>query len=332
VAAFPLAALLSPMFAQITLSTTLLLITGLTLGIVAVAYGIGRNGTTAFLAVFTATATALLVDILRGAPLINWSVLGYDVIGGARFYGIGNEYAGVLLTSVIMAIGIMLHRRHSRQRVLFAVVGLALTTIIVGAPWLGANNGGAAAAVLGYVFTLFFLLGKPLSWRRLLFATILLIAAGAAAVALDLLLRPTDPSHLGQLAQQVSRQGAQPIFEIAGRKLAMNWKLLRYTIWTKVLVVSLVMTLALLARPLPSLKRYIDQAAMLQAAAKGALFTALFLLLFNDSGVVAAATAMIPVTTFLLFMAACALTSKWPDDQDKNSSDAGRPWAADTLK
>ncbi len=30
-------------------------------------------------------------------------MLGYDVIGGARFYGIGNEYTGVLLGATVLA-------------------------------------------------------------------------------------------------------------------------------------------------------------------------------------------------------------------------------------
>jgi hypothetical protein len=89
----------------------------------------------------------------------------------------------------------------------------------------------------------------------------------------------------------------------------MNWKLLKYTIWTKVLIVSLVVSLALLARPLPRIRQFVDRVETLTAAAKGALVTAMLLLVLNDSGVVAAATAMIPVTTILLYVATHSLNN-----------------------
>jgi len=40
---------------------------------------------------------ALIVgDIVLGNALMQVSILGYDPIVGARFYGIGNEYMGLL--------------------------------------------------------------------------------------------------------------------------------------------------------------------------------------------------------------------------------------------
>lgn len=309
VAAFPLAALITPLFDPHTTAVALLYNGLLTLLLAGACMKLGRCGINAFFILFSATTVALLVDVAMGAPLIRWSVLGYDVIGGARFYGIGNEYSGVLLTSAIMAIGIMLHRWPGRRTWMAAFFILATTAVITGSPGWGANNGAAAAAVAGFAFTLFFISGVPLNWHRVLMVLILLIGAGTAAVAVDLLTRPADPSHLGQLARLVAVQGLQPVFTIAGRKLAMNWKLLKYTIWTKVLVISLLMTLALLARPIPRMKQFMHKGETLLAATQGALLTTMFLLCFNDSGVVAAATAMIPVTTCLLYWTTCTLVT-----------------------
>ena len=45
----------------------------------------------------------LLLDVLTGSSLIRLSPLGYDVMLGARFYGIGNEYMGILVGSSLLA-------------------------------------------------------------------------------------------------------------------------------------------------------------------------------------------------------------------------------------
>ena len=50
------------------------------------------------------TCAVILLDTVTGARLMQNSVLGYDPMGGARFYGIGNEYMGVLVGMAIIAI------------------------------------------------------------------------------------------------------------------------------------------------------------------------------------------------------------------------------------
>jgi hypothetical protein len=50
------------------------------------------------------TAAALLADGLVGAPGMKRSLLGYDPVVGARFYGMGNEFMGVLIGATVLAI------------------------------------------------------------------------------------------------------------------------------------------------------------------------------------------------------------------------------------
>lgn len=310
VAAFPLAALLLALFPITGTGWALASVTVLTALLVWTTKALAKCRLDSFLLLFSATGLALLLDILTGAKLIQWSALGYDVIGGARFYGIGNEYGGVLLTSVLTAVGILLHRSPVRSCTRQAIAAFLLTSCIAGAPWWGANNGVAASAVLGFTLTTFFLLQAPVSWRHILAAGLLLLLFAAAAIALELTWNKSNPSHLGQLARQVMAGGLAPIWSMAARKLAMNLKLLRYTIWTKVLLSSLAISSALIFRPVPWVRDFLARSPQLLAVAKGSLVTAMFLLVLNDSGVVAAATAMIPVTTLLLFLAARSLAMK----------------------
>ena len=50
------------------------------------------------------TAALIVLDIATGGSMIRNSVLGYDPIIGARYYGIGNEYMGVVTGSIIIAV------------------------------------------------------------------------------------------------------------------------------------------------------------------------------------------------------------------------------------
>jgi hypothetical protein len=310
VAAFPLAALLLGLFPISSVGWALVSVGLLTALLASASKALGRCKLDSFLFLFSAISLGLLLDLITGARLIQWSSLGYDVIGGARFYGIGNEFGGILLTAVLMAVGILLHRHPAPSYVWRAIPVFFLTTCIAGAPWWGANNGVAASAILGFTLTTYFLLQVPLSRSRALLAALLLILFAAAAITIDLTWNKTNPSHLGQLARQVMARGVAPIWVMAIRKLAMNWKLLRYTIWTRVLLSSLAVSSVLIFRPIPWVRDCLALSPPLRAAAKGALVTAMFLLVLNDSGVVAAATAMIPVTTLLLFLAARSLAMK----------------------
>ena len=57
-----------------------------------------------FAAIAVATSVSLVIDVLRDARLMKVSVLGYDPISGARYYGLGNEYMGVLVGSAILGV------------------------------------------------------------------------------------------------------------------------------------------------------------------------------------------------------------------------------------
>ncbi|MEK8131100.1 hypothetical protein WMW72_24660 [Paenibacillus filicis] len=141
------------------------------------------------------TSVLILADAMWGAPLMKHSVLGYDAMIGARYYGIGNECMGVLLGSSLLAVSMLLElrRRHPAQQqerpaqrgkaylaAWPAVVAGLLTTGTLAAPGIGANAGGALAAAAGFgVLAARLAAGGPLRWRGLSLAL-----AGPLAAAL----------------------------------------------------------------------------------------------------------------------------------------------------
>jgi len=55
-----------------------------------------------------ANVIVLMADGITGSNLLKYSIMGYDPMIGARYYGIGNEYMGVLVGSAILAVAIFI--------------------------------------------------------------------------------------------------------------------------------------------------------------------------------------------------------------------------------
>ena len=89
---------------------------------------------------------------MAGNPLMKASILGYDPIVGARFYGIGNEYMGFLLGATLMGTAALLEKyRLDRQPArLVSMVILITVFLTLALPSLGTNVGGAMAAFFGF--------------------------------------------------------------------------------------------------------------------------------------------------------------------------------------
>ncbi|MGF9936095.1 hypothetical protein ABEX47_33315, partial [Paenibacillus ehimensis] len=64
------------------------------------------------------TGVLILLDGCTGAEAMKRSVLGYDPIVGARYYGIGNEFMGVLLGSSLLGLSAWLQVRRMRTQAL----------------------------------------------------------------------------------------------------------------------------------------------------------------------------------------------------------------------
>lgn len=78
---------------------------------------------------------------------------------------------------------------------------------------------------------------------------------------------------------------------MAVRKLETNWRLIRHSIWTKVFALSLIVSF--IVQLLPGTGRSPQMSPAWAAAFRGILAASVAALLFNDSGIVAAATAIV---------------------------------------
>lgn len=256
--------------------------------------------------VFLLLSAALIVaDTAFGNPLMKVSILGYDPIIGARFYGIGNEYMGFLLGATLMGSASLLQSYRLSPRAAGLAAGAVSTVVVVclALPGLGTNVGGAMAAFFGFGTFLLLLFKGEITTKDL--------AGTGLTLLLFLILlfhfdsgRPLEQqSHIGQFGSLVRQQGLVPLLQVIKRKLLLNYRLIKYSAWTRILVAMAVALLAVFKWPLEIAEQIYEHYPYISYAALAGMVGTAAALLFNDSGVVAAATCILPVGITLLLAA-----------------------------
>jgi len=251
-------------------------------------------------------AVGLLVyDVFRGQQMLYWSALSYSPAAGARFYGIGNEYAGVLLGAALIAAAWVLPPRERSSGAGRAFVGLVLLglALVLGLPSCGANLGmSLSLAVAAAVFCLY-LWRQRVGWPEVVGGAVAAVILIAAAMALDYSRHGPETSHIGRWIVAVQQEGWQAAFAVAVRKLSMNLMLLRASVWTDAAVAGLaVFGVALAARPAHMLALLRERDWLTPAIISGVVGAAAACLL-NDSGIVAASIALIYLAGSLAYVA-----------------------------
>ena len=116
--------------------------------------------------------------------------------------------------------------------------------------------------------------------------------------------RPLEQqSHIGQFGSLVRQQGLVPLLQVIKRKLLLNYRLIKYSAWTRILVAMAVALLAVFKWPLEIAEQIYEHYPYISYAALAGMVGTAAALLFNDSGVVAAATCILPVGITLLLAA-----------------------------
>ncbi|MBX6378672.1 MAG: hypothetical protein IRY95_09005, partial [Clostridia bacterium] len=262
-----------------------------------------KRGLLAALGVVSGLTGALIVaDAAAGGFLATASPLGHSLVGGARFYGIGNEYAGVLLGASLVAAGAAADGMAgfaAAGSVVLALAGAAVVSALA-APGLGANVGATVASALAFGYAALRRGGGRPAWRR---AAVLAATATAVvflAAACDLARAPDLRSHLGLTLSRMADEGPGYVLTVAERKLALNWRLIRYTNWSWLFIACLVTNALAFFRPQGVLRRIVAKYPNLGAALAAAAVGACVNLVVNDSGIVAAATTFLPASATLL--------------------------------
>ncbi|WP_129597683.1 hypothetical protein [Anaerophilus nitritogenes] len=245
------------------------------------------------------TTVGLLLDILMNATLIKNSLLGYDPIIGARYYGVGNEYMGILIGSTLVLATIILDRFKISK--IWSIVIFLVTILIIGYPKLGANVGGTIAAVAAFIFTSLRLFKIKIKLKQFVVIGIAVVFVVSFMAFIDIRFSKNQ-SHLAGAIEQIISSGPGAILLIIRRKLEMNAKLIGVTIWSKVLLSAIIILATLFYRPVGTIYKLSNKYPNLSIGWSGIVMASIVAFFVNDSGVVAAATGIIFLVMSMLYL------------------------------
>lgn len=244
------------------------------------------------------TVISILGDTIFNSYLQKQSILGYDVIGGARFYGVGNEYMGVVIGgSVFATLPLMFKEQHKKW--LYLIYGAIV--FIMMAPFFGTNFGGTLALAVTFgVILMEKKEGRGLFKYILALGSIFTLAIGAMLLINVL---TEEQTHIGRLFGGNNVNRAEEILLAITRKLSMNWRLVRFSIWSRIFAVLLLSTIIIGFYP-PKKFEFLKEKNYYKGA-KAILAGSLAAFFLNDSGIVAAATAMLFLALPLIYIFCC---------------------------
>jgi len=172
---------------------------------------------------YAITCLAIVVDAATGCNLCMFSALSSYQITGMRFYGIGNEYAAVLIS--MAALAALFATQNSRSRLgtaPFAAIVGAVVVLALGSGSLGANYGATAAAVVTFGLMWAAVRKGGFGARDVVIAFLAAVAVVVMFAALDWKLAGKAGSHAARATGLAGKLGGGYLVSIAVRKLAYN--------------------------------------------------------------------------------------------------------------
>ncbi|OPJ57286.1 hypothetical protein [Alkalithermobacter paradoxus] len=249
----------------------------------------------------TLTFIGILVDAATGQNMIKNSLLGYDPIIGARYYGIGNEYMGVLIGSIILALSSLFEKKKI-SRLLLSIV-LLVCVIILGYPKMGANVGGTITAVFAFLFLIMKIYEIEVDIKKivLIMCAVVLVVTAMALIDINFI---GSKSHLAGAIEDIIIGGPIIILQIIRRKLEMNLRLIGISMWSRVLILGVIIVGVLFNKPSGILKSLCEVYPSIAKGWQAIIVGSVVGFVVNDSGVVAAATSIsyviVPVLVLIM--------------------------------
>jgi hypothetical protein len=286
----PAAMLLAPVLAPPTLVEYTLRILAWAGGLTILCYlaALARKASPAWDAM-ALTLLLITVDTVTGQNLQKDALFSSYTIAGIRYYGLGNEYLGVVLPFALFLVFQRIDENFAPgRRLLLSAIGMwILLALMCGWPSFGANAGSLI------VLTTAFGAGALQLTRRKLTVPVflLLVAIGFALAfgfgALDARMNGVHSSHSGTVLQAASHgRGAGYLYEIAMRKIQLN---VGYLMTTSALLAVLAVTLSAVTAYCFARKQ-LHESLSRRPAMVGAIHSllpgCLAALLFKDSGIV----------------------------------------------
>ena len=244
------------------------------------------------------TILLIVIDSIIGTQFMKNCIMSYDPIVGARYYGVGNEYEGVTIASAIFALSVLLN--YNKMPKWLAAILSVIILITSAFPSMGANVGGAISECVAYLLFIMLIFDIKLDFKKVIILGISAVVLVLVFAGLDLVLGME--SHLGVFTKQILQEGPQAIFNTFGRKIAMNIKLAKSSVWVNILLVGIAVIGIFIFKPSKHMQNISNKYPMIFKGFVSSMVGCIITLLVNDSGIVAAATASIYILIPILII------------------------------
>lgn len=241
----------------------------------------------AVVAAFALTSAVVLLDSALGGDLCKLALPSSYQLSGLRYYGIGNEYAGVLISMSALAVVFRAAGRPAGWLWAAAVGALVTAFLAIGA--LGANYGGAVASAVTFGLLVAAMRAGRFGARH----AAAFAALGAVLVlmmaALEARVAGAAGSHAGRLAGIAEATGGAQLAALVARKVLLNLRLAASESAVRAHMVFLPFIVLWFIRVRAIMHYRFGSEARLVAGLKSVAVGAGAAALLNDSGIVMAA-------------------------------------------
>jgi hypothetical protein len=265
-----------------------------------------RWGASAALAVVgLLSAGVLLADQVVGARLSFSGMFSYSPLLGARYYGLGNEGASIIVGGGLAGLTLLLDAFRDKawtapvRRWGPLVLGV-LVVVISAAPFMGANVGVIAWGTVAFGILWVQLNGRRVTWKTVLAMGVVIVLAVAAFSLLDLGSSAGGQTHLGRAWESAESGGIGQLWLIVARKAETNWRVLRATNWSILMIAILAFLGFMRWRPQGVFAETLRAYPSFAVAMTASLWASLVGYFTEDSGIVIPALVMLYITGSLL--------------------------------
>ncbi len=245
-----------------------------------------------------ATSALLIFDLITGLGCLVNTPLGFnDVFTGGRYYGINNDSMGILLGSTVFGVISILKRFASKVSVQITVTaGVFFLAFLSQTPGLGANVGGTIAAITTGTLACFMLAsGQPPSMKSLLLVIILALAAEFSISFMETL--SASQTHAGKtVARLLSDNFTSYLIEIISSKISVFLAMLMLPPWNVLFFGQLYLYRRVTMSNFDEIKNIEINDSLTLKSFQIILYGSFAALIFNDTGIIAAAMMLIYLT------------------------------------
>jgi hypothetical protein len=273
------------------------------------------GGRVALAAMMLFTFGLLLIDQLLGGPLSFTNLVGYTPLQSARYYGIGNEAAALLVGTALVGSALVLDLLKvdsglsiGLRRWGIPVLG-AICVVAAAAPMFGANVGVAIWGTAGFGVLWIRANGKRITWKHALATLVVAVLLIGAFAAVDLL-HPGEKTHLARSLSSAEQGGVAQLWIIVARKAQTNARLLTLNNWSAMLAAVLAFLAFMRLRSSQDLTRAIAENPGLGAVISAGLAAAVLALLTEDTGILVSTFVMLPVGLEALWLILSAVEAE----------------------